>query len=59
MDHSSQIEQDELYVMPWHFRPEDAENGRDCILIATMHGDEMQAISLHAVQLPDVSPAVT
>ena len=48
-----------LYVMPWHFKPENEEYGMDCILLATMQGDEMQTISLHAVHLPDVSPSVT
>jgi hypothetical protein len=44
------------HVMPWHFKAEDAENGRDCVLIATMLGDEMQTISLHAGHLPDILP---
>ena len=59
MDQPIQTELDMLYVMPWHFKPENEEYGMDCILLATMQGDEMQTISLHAVHLPDVSPAVT
>ena len=46
------------HVMPWHFKAEDAERGRDCVLIATMLGDEMQTISLHVGHLPDMSPEV-
>ncbi len=46
------------HIMPWHFKAEDAENGRDCVLIATMIGDEMQTISLHTGHLPDLSSAV-
>ena len=44
-----------MYVMPWHFRAEDAEYGRDCILIATMLGHEVQALPLHAGFLPDLA----
>jgi hypothetical protein len=53
MDQPTYTEQEELQVMPWHFRAEDAEFGNDCILVATMIGDEMQTISLHVVNLPD------
>ncbi len=58
MDNPAPAERAETYVIPWHFKPEDAEHGRDCVLIATIIGDEMQAISLHAGHLPDLSPAV-
>jgi hypothetical protein len=58
MDHPTHAERAEAYVMPWHFKAEDAEYGRDCVLIATMLGDEMQTISLHAGHLPDLSPTV-
>lgn len=58
MDQPTHAEQVEAYVMPWHFKAAD-RHGRDCVLIATMLGDEMQAISLHAGHLPDVSPATT
>jgi hypothetical protein len=53
MEQHTFLERDELYVMPWHFRAEDAESGNDCILVATMLGDEMQTVSLHVVNLPD------
>jgi hypothetical protein len=53
MDQPVHTEQEELYVMPWHFRAEDAENGKDCILVATMLGNEMLAVSLHVASLPD------
>lgn len=56
MDQPTHAEQAEAYVMPWHFKAEDAEYGRDCVLIATMIGNEMQTISLHAGHLPDMSP---
>ena len=59
MDQPVHAERTEAYVIPWHFKAEDAENGRDCVLIATVIGDEMQTISLHAGHLPDMSPAVT
>jgi hypothetical protein len=58
MNQSTHSDEAQMHVMPWHFRAEDAEHGRDCILIATMLGNEMQAISLHAGHLPDL-PAVT
>jgi len=53
------VERTETHVMPWHFKAEDAENGRDCVLIATMLGDEMLTISLHAGHLPDDSLELT
>ena len=53
------VERTETYVMPWHFKAEDADHGRDCVLIATMIGDEMQAISLHAGHLPDETLELT
>jgi hypothetical protein len=59
MDQPMHAEQTETYVMPWHFKAEDEVHGRDCVLIATMIGDEMQAISLHAGHLPDASPTIT
>ncbi len=58
MDHLTHAEPTEAYVIPWHFKAEDPEHGRDCMLIATMIGDEMQAISLHVGYLPDLSPSV-
>jgi hypothetical protein len=57
MDQPTHAELNQAYVMPWHFKAEDAVYGRDCVLIATMIGDEMQAISLHVGDLPDISPA--
>ncbi len=53
MDKPTHIERAETYVIPWHFKAQDPENGRDCVLIATMLGDEMQTISLHAGHLED------
>jgi hypothetical protein len=58
MDQSTHAERAEAYVIPWHFKAEDPTYGRDCVLIATMVGDEMQTISLHAGHLPDASPSV-
>ena len=55
MDQSTNVEGAGTYVMPWHFKAEDAEYGRDCVLIATMRGNEMQTISLHTGHLPDES----
>lgn len=59
MDQPTHAERAETYVIPWHFKAEDPESGRDCVLIATMIGDEMQTISLHAGHLPDMSPELT
>ena len=53
MDQPTHTERDQLYVMPWLFKAEDPEYGRDCTLIATMIGNEMQAVSLHAGHSPD------
>ena len=58
MDQPTHVQQAETYVISWHFKAEDREHGRDCVLIATMLGDEMQAISLHTGHLPDESPTV-
>jgi len=44
---------EDLHLMPWHFRAEDAELGKDCILVATMLGGEMQTVSLHVASLPN------
>jgi hypothetical protein len=55
VDKPTHIERAETYVIPWHFKAQDPENGRDCVLIATMLGDEMQTISLHAGHLEDDS----
>ena len=47
MDQPTYTERDDEHIMPWHFRAGDEEIGKDCILVATMLGGEMQAISLH------------
>ena len=55
MEQPMHVEGAETYVIPWHFKAADAERGRDCVLIATMLGDEMLTISLHEGHLPDES----
>ncbi|RXH57466.1 hypothetical protein [Granulicella sibirica] len=57
MDQPTHAEQAQAYVIPWHFKAENAQHGRDCVLIATIVGDEMQTVSLHAGHLPDGTPA--
>ena len=55
MEQPTTTSRDDLHSMPWHFRAEDAESSKDCILVATMIGNEMQAISLHVVSIPDAT----
>ncbi len=45
----AQPQGNEIYVMPWHITAAPDEDGltKDCILVATMNGNEIQTISLH------------
>jgi hypothetical protein len=48
-DMQAQPQRNEIYVMPWHITaaPDDDGLTKDCILVATMNGTEIQTISLH------------
>ncbi len=48
-DMQAQPQGNEIYVMPWHITAAPDEDGltKDCILVATMNGNEIQTISLH------------
>ena len=53
MEEPMQTEADQFHLMPWHFSPENTAVGKDCMLIATMLGNEIQTISLHVGTLPE------
>ena len=54
MGQPTYTERDDEHIMPWHFRAGDEEIGKDCILVATMLGGEMQAVSLHVSNPADL-----
>ena len=53
MDQPEYTKRNDKHMMPWHIKAKDAGIGKDCILVATMLGDEMVAVSLHVASLPD------
>ena len=43
---------EDLHCMPWHIAAAEAGLRRDAIMVATMKGEEMIAISLHVATQP-------
>jgi hypothetical protein len=41
----------DVHLMPWQIEPSEGLS-KTCILVATMNGNEMQAISLHVADPP-------
>ena len=47
-----ETQRDDRHFMPWLIPAIDDEPLKDCVLVATMHGNEMQSISLHVAFSP-------